>query len=107
MRGLGTKVSCRVLGLVALAALVDVCAVEKLEARTCKAEVKKRAPSAHGPRFGFVFERTEDPIQVFLIRVKLDRAVVCQVATPRLKGFQPYVGEWTYGDVPSGFIVEK
>lgn len=72
----------------ALAALLDVGAVEPAEARTCKAEIKKRGSSAHGPRFGFVFEGSEDPIQVFLIKVKLDGNVVCQVATPRSKGFQ-------------------
>ena len=97
----------RVLGLVAIAALLAVGAVERVQARTCKAEVKKRDPSAHGPRFRFVFEGSEDPIQVFLIKVMLDGNVVCQVATPRLKGFQPYKGDWTYGDVPPGFFVEK
>ena len=107
MRGLMTKTLGRVLGLAALAALLDVGAVEPVQARTCKAEIKKRGPSAQGPRFGFVFEGSEDPIQVFLIKVKLDGNVVCQVATPRLKGFQPYAGDWTYGDVPPGFFVEK
>jgi len=65
------------------------------EARTCNAEIEVRGASARGPRFGFVFERSHDPIQVYAITVELDGEVVCQVATPRREGFRPYVGEWT------------
>jgi hypothetical protein len=79
----------QVLGVAALTAFVAVSAREPLWARTCGAEIKKRGVSAHGPRFGFVFEGSEDPIQVFLVKVKLDGNVVCQVATTRVKGFHP------------------
>jgi hypothetical protein len=103
MRRLVTRTLGRVLGLVALATLLDVTAGE---ARTCRADIKKRRAAASAPRFGFVFEGSEDAIQVYLIKVKLAGKVVCQVATPRVKGFQPYVGDWTYGDVPPGFVVE-
>ena len=85
---------------------VGLAAAVPAEGRTCNAEIQVRGASVRGPRFGFVFERSHNPLQVYAITVKLVGEVVCQVATPRREGFRPYIGEWTYGDVPPGFVVD-
>jgi hypothetical protein len=100
--------SARILGGTALGAVLVLSFVEPSgRAHTCKAEVRRRGDPSQVPRFGFVFEHSDESIQVFAITVKLAGEVICQVATPRRDGFRPYVGDWTYGEVPPGFQVEK
>jgi hypothetical protein len=88
-----------VLGAMLLGAWIPATA----RATTCEASISVTGGAALHPTFSFVAKKGGRPIEVYAITVYLKGDVVCEVATPRLDGFRPYRGDWTYGAVPPGF----
>jgi len=93
------------LGLVS-ALLLSAWSPITAHATTCEATISIKGGSVLRPIFSFVGKKGGEPLQIYAITVRLKGDVVCKVATPRLDGFRPYQGDWTYGAVPPGFQTE-
>ena len=76
-------------------------------ATTCEATITIKGGTALRPVFGFSSTKRDGPIQIYAITTYLGGSVVCQVATPRLEGFSPYRGDWTYGENLPGFEMKS